>query len=95
MLSFDTIFAPWSTKEKIAYHPNTPELADAVCAESCDEAYLSIVSVTAKLTPMNARKPRVKRRKERVILFVRGTLLLKPEECAEDARGQTLILRKI
>lgn len=39
----------------------------AVCAESCDVAYLSIVSVTAKLTPMKARKPRAKRMNEPVM----------------------------
>lgn len=39
---------------------------DAVCAESCDVAYLSMVRVTAKLTPIKTRKPRAKRMKEPV-----------------------------
>src|SRR3989338_10973047 len=36
----------------------------AVCAASCEVAYLSIVSVMAKLTPIKARKPSVNRRNE-------------------------------
>ena len=62
----------------------------AVCAASCEVAYLSIVSVMAKLTPIKARKPSVNRRNEPVI---DGTLWQIAGNPAEVPRPKSAFLR--
>ena len=57
----------------------TIDPTDAVCSGFCDEEYLSVANVTAKLTPIKARNPRTKRKKDcaMLIFLKRGQLIIK------------------